>query len=244
MEKGMEDWRSYWDRIIPEPNTGCLIWLGDTGNDWFPRLGGRSVRARAWVRSGRTRTDGHAIRMRCGVPSCVNVDHMHEQSWGVIGAAKCKNFLCEYVGCDRRAVVDGLCRLHYARRRTGKKLSDYIRVVDPLRSCNVDGCDGKHYGAGFCRRHYNALRVAQVKSDLISMFGGKCEDCKTAHHYSAMDFHHVDPEEKEWAVSELLSYGVDRALKEAEKCILLCANCHRVRHASSEVDQFICERTS
>ena len=44
---------------------------------------------------------------------------------------------------------------------------------------------------------------------------------------AALQFHHVDPTEKAFALS---SRGVTRSLakarEEAAKCVLLCANCH------------------
>jgi 5-methylcytosine-specific restriction endonuclease McrA len=46
------------------------------------------------------------------------------------------------------------------------------------------------------------------------------------------DLHHLDPLEKEGAVSDLVrQYGPDRLMKEVEKCVVLCANCHRKVHA-------------
>ena len=46
-----------------------------------------------------------------------------------------------------------------------------------------------------------------------------------------MDWHHIDPAEKENSVSELIRHGTEWALlKEIERCINLCANCHRKLH--------------
>lgn len=49
---------------------------------------------------------------------------------------------------------------------------------------------------------------------------------------ACLDFHHIDPETKEYSVSQLLRTGsFSRAASEIEKCIVLCANCHRKLHA-------------
>ena len=58
----------------------------------------------------------------------------------------------------------------------------------------------------------------------------KCAKCGFSHP-AALDFHHVDPSEKERAVSYFQKNGqFAKAMKEIEKCIVLCANCHRIHH--------------
>jgi hypothetical protein len=59
----------------------------------------------------------------------------------------------------------------------------------------------------------------------------KCTKCGFDHP-AALDFHHVDPSEKENIVSKLVSNGCfAAAMEEVQKCIVLCSNCHRVHHA-------------
>ena len=57
----------------------------------------------------------------------------------------------------------------------------------------------------------------------------KCKRCGYDKCLVAMDFHHLDPKKKELNISGCNSW---KKLKiESEKCILLCANCHRELHA-------------
>jgi hypothetical protein len=57
-----------------------------------------------------------------------------------------------------------------------------------------------------------------------------CTKCGFAH-LAALDFHHEDPSEKEYDVNRLISNGqFKKAYEEIEKCIVLCANCHRIHH--------------
>ncbi len=44
-----------------------------------------------------------------------------------------------------------------------------------------------------------------------------------------LDFHHVNPEEKEMSLTfrEVVGHSAKRVLKEAQKCCLLCCRCHR-----------------
>lgn len=57
-----------------------------------------------------------------------------------------------------------------------------------------------------------------------------CTKCGFSHP-AALDFHHVDPNTKTDNVHKLASNGqYKKAHKEIEKCIVLCANCHRIHH--------------
>tara|TARA_B100000035_G_scaffold155367_1_gene132342 strand:- start:745 stop:954 length:210 start_codon:yes stop_codon:yes gene_type:complete len=57
-----------------------------------------------------------------------------------------------------------------------------------------------------------------------------CEHCGDFD-VAYMDWHHLDPSEKEASVSRLLqSRGLMAMLEETEKCICLCSNCHRKLH--------------
>lgn len=57
-----------------------------------------------------------------------------------------------------------------------------------------------------------------------------CDDCG-AFNEGFMEWHHLDPSQKEANVAFILNNkGRPAALKEIEKCACLCANCHRLRH--------------
>jgi hypothetical protein len=56
----------------------------------------------------------------------------------------------------------------------------------------------------------------------------KCSRCGEGRP-SCLDYHHVNPSLKYKAVSAMTTnYGLSRIKVEIEKCIVLCANCHRV----------------
>ena len=58
----------------------------------------------------------------------------------------------------------------------------------------------------------------------------KCTKCGFDHP-AALDFHHTNPAEKENIVSNLVGNGCfAAAMEEVQKCIVLCANCHRIHH--------------
>ncbi len=59
--------------------------------------------------------------------------------------------------------------------------------------------------------------------------GGKCICCGYNRCIQALELHHLNPEEKEISLSNY-SIGWDKVVKELEKCILVCSNCHREIH--------------
>lgn len=63
--------------------------------------------------------------------------------------------------------------------------------------------------------------------------GGKCHDCGLVSEWPQVyDFHHRDPSEKEFAFARNgHTRSWERNKAELDKCDMLCANCHRIRHA-------------
>lgn len=74
-------------------------------------------------------------------------------------------------------------------------------------------------------------RWIQKKLEAIKYKGDKCLDCNQKYHYSVYDFHHRDPKQKDFDWSKLRLRSIAAINKELDKCDLLCANCHRKRHA-------------
>jgi len=65
---------------------------------------------------------------------------------------------------------------------------------------------------------------------LIEYKGGKCERCGYDKYIGALDFHHKIPSEKDFSISNRNIRSIEKYKKEVDKCILLCANCHREIH--------------
>ena len=75
-------------------------------------------------------------------------------------------------------------------------------------------------------------RRRKLKLLLLEYKGGKCIVCGYNKTPWAMDLHHVDETKKEFSMSVRgLTRSWERLKKEADKCVLLCANCHREVHA-------------
>lgn len=58
----------------------------------------------------------------------------------------------------------------------------------------------------------------------------KCSRCPE-NDFACLDFHHTD-DNKEISVGDAQMFGwsFERLMKEIEKCVVLCANCHRKHH--------------
>jgi hypothetical protein len=66
----------------------------------------------------------------------------------------------------------------------------------------------------------------------VAYKGGECNDCGYSRSIAALEFHHRDPNEKEFAVSVAgTTKSFERIKVELDKCDLLCSNCHREEHA-------------
>jgi len=62
--------------------------------------------------------------------------------------------------------------------------------------------------------------------------GGKCCKCGYDKCVGALEFHHINPDEKEFGPGHNgHTRSWKRVKKELDKCILVCANCHREIHA-------------
>mgnify|MGYP003534316966 CR=1 FL=1 len=72
----------------------------------------------------------------------------------------------------------------------------------------------------------------KVKDLVLSRKKCGCSICGYSKCIAALEFHHVNPSEKLFAISKAHSgYSLEEILKELEKCILVCSNCHKEIHA-------------
>lgn len=70
----------------------------------------------------------------------------------------------------------------------------------------------------------------EIKRRLIEYKGGKCQICGYNRYQDALDFHHLVPSQKDYNISGGTK-SFNTLKSEVDKCILVCANCHREIHA-------------
>lgn len=75
-------------------------------------------------------------------------------------------------------------------------------------------------------------RGLKRKYEYILSRGGKCEKCGYDHNLAALEFHHINPEEKEFQIDirKFANANLNQLKQELDKCVILCANCHRETH--------------
>ncbi len=81
-----------------------------------------------------------------------------------------------------------------------------------------------------CETCLSKIKTSEIKKKAVEYLGGKCIDCGFSGHPVGFDFDHKNPALKEFKISgHYILRWVDLK-KELDKCVLLCATCHRVEH--------------
>ncbi len=82
----------------------------------------------------------------------------------------------------------------------------------------------------------------EAKRTCVAYCGGKCEICEYNKCMSALVFHHLDPNGKDFGLSGK-SIAWKNIKPELDKCVMLCSNCHFEIHADMiEVPDKLSER--
>jgi transposase len=133
----------------------------------------------------------------------------------------------------------GLQTLH-ARRRT--RYREALQAAHALSqppvqrlamTCRLHGdTDFVREGSGYfrcgrCRSESVAKHRRRLKQLLVEEAGGRCIICGYDRQARALEFHHVDPAQKGFALSRKgITLSLQALRAEARKCVLLCSNCH------------------
>lgn len=107
-------------------------------------------------------------------------------------------------------------------------------------------CDNCHRELHYNEKTQNTKDVLdrrKSKEVLVTYNGNKCEKCGYDKCFSALTFHHINKENKDYAIG-VKSIRItniaelnDDILNELDKCELLCSNCHRDAHIDiSDID--------
>jgi hypothetical protein len=74
-------------------------------------------------------------------------------------------------------------------------------------------------------------RRLKVKEDAVIYLGGECNRCGYDKCIDALEFHHIDPDLKEFSISHNgHTRSWERVKKELDKCLMVCSNCHKEIH--------------
>lgn len=98
-------------------------------------------------------------------------------------------------------------------------LTEYVLRADGRYRCKK--CSSEAVSE---KRRKNKLMLIEYK-------GGKCEICGYNRCVDALEFHHVDPTEKEIPIGSGNIKSFEKLKQEVDKCILVCSNCHKELHS-------------
>ncbi len=80
-------------------------------------------------------------------------------------------------------------------------------------------------------KKYQKQKREDRKKELVELRGGECKICSYDKCIASLDFHHRNQEEKEFEISRTgFLTKWETLVKEAEKCDILCKNCHNELH--------------
>jgi hypothetical protein len=123
------------------------------------------------------------------------------------------------------------------------------RLMTRKTTCSQPGCSSPRLSYhNRCREHHleyqkkwqvkhpesnrasGARRKAAITEILLAAKNVPCADCGIKYQTCVMDFHHMGDKEFEIATARQRRFSPERVRKEIAKCVVLCSNCHRIRH--------------
>lgn len=123
--------------------------------------------------------------------------------------------------------------------KTLAKVTDYVTI---RMMCN----DDNDYISIFLQilkrnKKLEKLNYNESKRIIQRLKINGCAKCGYDECYLALEFHHVNPEDKKFLIGKafIASHSNERIIEELNKCILLCCRCHR---EIESLDKFMAER--
>lgn len=147
-----------------------------------------------------------------------------------------KELGCAYKTVQRRLVEYGLKTKRSIRLRNCKycdaKLTGHKQYF-----CN-DNCKAKYYyrektnNSVIAKSQKHITVGRERKKTLVNHLGGKCAICGYDKNLASLNFHHINIDDKKFQISGRLmsTKPFDELLVEANKCMLVCNNCHMELH--------------
>jgi 5-methylcytosine-specific restriction endonuclease McrA len=118
------------------------------------------------------------------------------------------------------------------------EISQEVPVIKICANC---GCEKNTfrkrkdgYTRKICRKCEDdraVKRKISTKTKCVEYKGGKCFVCGYNKYQGSLDFHHIDPKEKDFTIGNMRGTSFEKLKNELDKCVLLCKNCHYEVHA-------------
>lgn len=139
------------------------------------------------------------------------------------------------VNCHRKRHFDEKTFIYHPNKKE-ESFNDKIKICSRCKQSIPIECFAKKKENKYknvcneCSAKILRYKKRKLKEIIVNNFGNICFDCKKTYNQEVYDFHHENGK-KEFEISFMINRGKLKDLKnELEKCIMLCANCHRTRH--------------
>lgn len=143
--------------------------------------------------------------------------------------------------CSPFGTMGKLTRGEFSRTKDGENVYE---VVDgeKLKRCSIckqqkgiesfsKKIDGRPFpGCKDCNMERVRLERVETKMIAVEYKGGECVCCGYKKSLSALEFHHLNPEEKDFSFGRKKYLKIEDLKPELDKCILVCSNCHTEIH--------------
>ena len=86
-------------------------------------------------------------------------------------------------------------------------------------------------------REFSSSARSRKREWMQALKDKPCSDCGIKYHYSAMEYDHINPENKMGCIAAMQRLTKALILAEIDKCELVCANCHRLRGHNRRVEK-------
>lgn len=153
-------------------------------------------------------------------------------------------------------IINSSSSLEEALQKIGYKTQFNSTLPKLKEECNVRGIDYSHlvFPDGYkkclqcgqikfisdfydkrqickeCTKENERIKYYKRKEQITEYKSGLCcRKCGESRFY-LLDFHHLDPNEKDYTISHNSRIKFENLMKEIDKCIPLCSNCHREFH--------------
>lgn len=143
------------------------------------------------------------------------------------------------VGLGRKTITNDLIRKMNEYYLTHSKVQT-AKYFDVSVSSVTKYCANKRVNLTNDERRKNRViavsnRRRKIKQMAVEYKGGKCTKCGYNKYVGALEFHHLDPTQKDFSVSAKGHCTSWEKVKiELDKCILVCSNCHKEIHGDIE----------
>ena len=187
--------------------------------------------------------ESHTLRHYEGMIMKTYIDYANENKDLILECINknlSKTKIAELIGCNRKTFQKCLDYLgikynyyaYYSTKNSDEKTCTCCNQVKSLEDFYYS--NGKY--SPYCKectrqKEQERYRNKKEQLDKWKISHGGCKKCGNTKPY-LLDMHHLNPEEKDFTISDAirLNFTSEKFQQEMDKCIILCANCHREFH--------------